>query len=113
MSHDIRLFKLVTGETVIGKWAADGLKITAVASLQNAPAQQGNGMQLVILPYGYPFETAFIAEIDTKHIIFQHPVIPEELKTKYLEILTNITIVPNSSIITDTNAPGTSPIITK
>ena len=106
MSHDIRLFKLVTGETVIAKWAADASKITAVAVLQNGPAQQGNGMQLVILPYGYPFETAFIAEIDTTHIIFQHPVIPEELKMKYLEIVTNITLSPNG-------VPGTSPIITK
>ena len=54
MAYDIRLMKLVTGEMVIGKYDAEKDCLNEVASLQSIPTQQG--MQMMLLPYGYPFE---------------------------------------------------------
>ena len=57
MAYDIRLMKLVTGEMVIGKYDAEKDCLNEVASLQSIPTQQG--MQMMLLPYGYPFEPNF------------------------------------------------------
>ena len=57
MAYDIRLMKLVTGEMVIGKYDAEKDCLNEVASLQSIPTQQG--MQMMLLPYGYPFEPIF------------------------------------------------------
>ena len=52
MSYDIRLVKLINGDTVIGKWDEEGNKITDVAVIQTVPTQQG--VQMMLLPFGYP-----------------------------------------------------------
>ncbi|MBI4806405.1 MAG: hypothetical protein HY795_14320 [Desulfovibrio sp.] len=90
MPYDIRLVKIINGETVLGKFdeATQGLK--EVAILQTVPTQQG--VQMVLLPFGYPFETEIGGEIKPEHILYTFKTFPEELKNKYLEATSNLTI---------------------
>ena len=57
MSKPIRLFKLVTGELVLGKFDEEANMLEDVAIIQVVPTQQG--VQMMMLPYGYPFEQEF------------------------------------------------------
>jgi len=90
MAYDIRLVKLINGETVIGKWSDDGQTITDPAVLQTVPMQQG--VQMMLLPFGYPFEQEISGSISTKHVLYEYSKCPEELKTKYLEAASNLTL---------------------
>lgn len=89
--YDIRLVKLVNGEMVLGKWDEAAGVIKDPAILQTIPTQQG-GVQMLLLPFGYPFDQEMSGEIDQKHVLFQYKTVPEELKTKYLEATTNLTL---------------------
>jgi hypothetical protein len=91
MAYDIRLFKLVTGELVIGKFDAAQDCINDVAALQTVPTQQG-GVQMLMLPYGYPFETEFCGVIPGSFFLYRYKNTPEELQNKYLEATTNLTL---------------------
>jgi hypothetical protein len=55
MPYDIRLVKLINGETVVGKWDEESKRLKELAILQTVPTQQG--VQMVLMPFGYPFET--------------------------------------------------------
>ncbi|MDO9633314.1 MAG: hypothetical protein Q7I92_15555 [Humidesulfovibrio sp.] len=90
MPYDIRLVKLINGESVIGKWSDDGKTITDPAVLQTVPSQQG--VQMMLLPFGYPFEQEITGEISTVHVLYEYKKAPEELKTKYLEASSNLTL---------------------
>ncbi|MGE4292190.1 MAG: hypothetical protein AB7E32_08275 [Desulfovibrio sp.] len=90
MAYDIRLVKMVTGDMVVGKWSADGKKITDPAILQTVPTQQG--VQMMLLPFGYPFETDISGELSTEHVMYEYKTFPEELKTRYLEATSNLTL---------------------
>ena len=89
--YDIRLVKLVNGDMVLGKWNEEKGIIADPAILQTIPTQQG-GMQMLLLPFGYPFDQEMTGEIELKHVIYQYKTVPEELKTKYLEATTNLTL---------------------
>lgn len=89
--YDIRLAKLVNGEMVLGKWDQEAGFIKDPAILQTIPTQQG-GVQMLLLPFGYPFDQEISGEIELKHVLFQYKSVPEELKTKYLEAVTNLTL---------------------
>ena len=89
--YDIRLVKLVNGDMVLGKWDQDKGVIKDPAILQTVPTQQG-GMQMLLLPFGYPFDQNMDGEIELRHVIYQYKTVPEELKTKYLEATTNLTL---------------------
>lgn len=91
MAYDIRLIKLVTGELTIGKYNAEEGVLEDVAIMQSVPNQQG-GMQLMLLPYGYPFEQKLDGKIEEKHFLYQYKRMPQELIDKYLETSTNITL---------------------
>lgn len=81
MAQDLRLVKLVSGEFVLGNYDKKAGVITQAASIQvNIKAQ---GMQVMILPYGYPFQNEFTASIDEKHIIYTYETLPETLEAKY------------------------------
>ena len=67
MAYDIRLVKLVSGETVIGKFDSATQGINDPALLQTVPTQQG--VQMMILPFGYPFDTEFSGRIAKDHIL--------------------------------------------
>lgn len=88
MAYDIRLVKLVTGELALGKFEADA--INDVAILQVVPAQQG--VQMMMLPYGYPFEQEFKGRIESRHFMYMYDKLPEGLEGKYLEACTNLTL---------------------
>lgn len=90
MSYDIRLVKLISGDMVVGKFNEEENKIEDPATIQAMPTQQGT--QMVLLPYGYPFDQEMHGEISMDHILFEYKSCPEELKTKYIEAVTNITM---------------------
>ncbi|EPR41182.1 hypothetical protein dsx2_3236 [Desulfovibrio sp. X2] len=90
MAYDIRLAKLINGDTVLGKWNEEEQKIVDVAVIQTVPTQQG--VQMVLLPFGYPFENEIKGEIKAAHVIYFVEKFPEEIKTKYLEATSNLTL---------------------
>lgn len=90
MAYDIRLVKMTSGDMVVGKWSADGKKITDPAILQTVPTQQG--VQMMLLPFGYPFETEMDGELSTEHVLYQYKTLPDELQTRYLEASSNLTL---------------------
>ena len=77
MAYDIRLMKLVTGELIIGKYDADKDCLNEVATLQTVPTQQG--VQMMLLPYGYPFEPDFTGSIEGKNFLYRYANTPKEL----------------------------------
>lgn len=88
--ENVRLVKLITGDMVLGKIDENNEKIVDVAVLQTVPSQQG--VQMMLLPFGYPFENEIGGEIDMRHVIYEYKNFPEELKTKYMEAASNLTI---------------------
>jgi hypothetical protein len=104
MAYDIRLMKLVNGETVIGKMDDGGKKLNDVAILQTVPTQQG--VQMLILPFGYPFETEVGGDISLDHVMYEYKKFPEEIKTKYLEATSNLTLSTAGDLRTLKNMPG-------
>ncbi|MFH1912677.1 MAG: hypothetical protein ABIK45_00165 [Pseudomonadota bacterium] len=90
MSYDIRLVKLVSGDMVIGKFNTEASTIEEPATIQAMPTQQGT--QMVLLPFGYPFDQEMHGEISMDHVLFEYKYCPEELKTKYIEATTNISL---------------------
>ena len=90
MSYDLRLVKLITGEMVIGKYDSDKNALKDVAILQMIPTQQN--MQMMLLPYGYPFDQEFDGEIGYSHVMYTYKKYPEELNTKYMEAISNLTL---------------------
>ncbi|MFW5837372.1 MAG: hypothetical protein ACOCVM_05145 [Desulfovibrionaceae bacterium] len=90
MAYEIILVKLINGDLVLGKESEDKSKITDPALLQTVPSQQG--LQMIILPFGYPFENEISGEIDTKHVLYEFKTCPEELKSKYMEASSNLTL---------------------
>ena len=104
MAYDIRLVKLVTGELVLGKYNSEADMLEDVAILQVIPSQQG--VQMMMLPYGYPFEQDFKGRIAAKHFLYPYDKLPEGLETKYLEACTNLTLSGMSSM----DFKGASPL---
>lgn len=90
MAYDIRLVKLVTGELIIGKYDQESDTLKDVAAIQTIPSQQG--VQMVMLPYGYPFEPEFEGAIEGKFFIYRYKDTPKELQDKYIEASTNLTV---------------------
>ncbi|MBQ7457018.1 MAG: hypothetical protein IJS54_05405 [Desulfovibrio sp.] len=88
--YEVRLAKLVNGELVLGKYDKDKDCLNEVAILQVIPTQQG--VQMLLLPYGHPFESKFVASIACKHIVYLYSELPKEIENKYIEAVSNITI---------------------
>ncbi len=98
MAYDIRFVKLTSGETILGKYTEEGgnPRLTDVAVLQTIPAQQG--VQIMLLPFGYPFDMEFDAEIDYKYVIYQYKSLSSDIENKYLEAVSNITLAGAGSL---------------
>jgi hypothetical protein len=90
MAYDIRLVKIITGEMIIGKYDAGKNALIDVAVLQTIPTQQG--VQMMLLPYGYPFDQDFCGEISYTHVLYTYKKYPEDLNTKYMEAISNLTL---------------------
>ncbi len=100
MAYTIKQAKLVTGEMVIGKFNEETNCIDDTAIMQTVPTKEG--VQMMILPYGYPFEGEFCASVSLSHAIYVFPKIPQEVETKYLEACTKLTLAnQQSGIITN------------
>ncbi len=90
MAYDVRLMKLINGEIIVGKYSEEEHKIKDVALLQTIPTE--HGAQMLLLPFGYPFEQEMSGAISLDHVLYEYKSMPEELKTKYLEATTNLTL---------------------
>ncbi|MGX8717578.1 MAG: hypothetical protein ACQGQP_00540 [Desulfovibrio sp.] len=90
MAYDIRLVKIVTGEMVIGKFNAEANALDDVAIIQTIPTQQG--VQIMILPYGYPFDQDFSGSIGGQHFLFEYSHTPQDIQDKYLEAASNLSL---------------------
>lgn len=90
MAYDIRLMKLINGEMIIGKYDGEARMVKDVAVIQTIPTQQG--AQMMIIPFGFPFEQNFDAAISLDHVLYEYKTFPEELKTKYLEATSSLTL---------------------
>ncbi|MDR1777659.1 MAG: hypothetical protein LBR31_07525 [Desulfovibrio sp.] len=104
MAYDIRLMKLVTGELVIGKYDEGKDCLNDVASLQTVPTQQG--VQMMILPYGYPFEPNFSGTLESSAFLYRYKDTPKELQDKYIEAATNLTVAGGLGKLQFGAAPG-------
>ena len=96
MSKPIRLFKLVTGELVLGKFDEEANMLEDVAIIQVVPTQQG--VQMMMLPYGYPFEQEFKGSISGEHFMYEYKKLPDDLETKYLEACTTCHSCPEGKV---------------
>jgi hypothetical protein len=90
MAYDIRLVKLVSGELVLGKYDAEKDTVHDAATIQTIPTQQG--VQMMILPYGYPFEQDFSGTLEGKHFLYRYADTPKELQDKYIEATSNLKV---------------------
>lgn len=90
MAYDVRLVKLIDGEMVIAKWDEEAGVMKDPAILQTVPTEQG--VQMMLLPFGYPFEMEISGEISLEHVLYKYASFPEELKTKYLEAVSKLTL---------------------
>lgn len=90
MAYDIRMAKLVTGEIAIGKFDEAASVINDPAILQTVPTQQG--VQMMLVPFGYPFENEFTGSVALTHVLYEYKNCPEELKNKYMEASSNLTL---------------------
>ncbi|MGA1846137.1 hypothetical protein [Deferribacter abyssi] len=94
MGYEIKMVKLVSGDTVIGNYDEETNTLKDIAVVQTIPVG-GSGMQIAILPFGFPFEDEIGGEISCDKILYEYTKIPEELKNKYLEAKSNIKITSN------------------
>lgn len=99
IDESIKFVKLVSGDTVMGKME-DG-KLKDIVQIQAIPS--ANGVQLAILPFGFPFEEEVGGEIKEEHIMYEYQKVPVELVNKYLETKSNIKI---ANSITDVGPLG-------
>lgn len=90
MAYDIRLVKIISGEMIIGKYDAEKNALIDVAVLQTVPTQQG--VQMMLLPYGYPFDQDFDGEIGYSHVLYTYKKYPTDLNDKYLEAISNLSL---------------------
>lgn len=92
MQYDVRLVKLISGDTVIGVYDENEKKLKDIALVQAIPNPATASMQIAILPFGFPYENEIKGEISEDKILYQYSSMPEDLKTKYLEEKSNIKI---------------------
>ncbi|KAA0258988.1 hypothetical protein FHQ18_03290 [Deferribacter autotrophicus] len=94
MAYEIKMVKLVSGDTVIGNYDDETKSLKDIAAVQTIPVG-GSGVQIAILPFGFPFEDEIGGEISSDKILYEYTKVPEELKNKYLEAKSNIKITSN------------------
>ncbi|SDN47608.1 hypothetical protein SAMN04488516_102247 [Desulfonauticus submarinus] len=104
MAYEVKLVKLINGDMVLAKWDEEKKQLKDPATLQMVPTQ--TGVQMMLLPFGYPFDSELTGEIDGKHILYEYKSVPEELKTKYLEASSNLTLSTPSDLKDLSNLAG-------
>jgi hypothetical protein len=97
-SYDnVKFVKLSSGDTVIGVMDEENKRLNDVAIIQTIPTSAG--MQIAILPFGFPYEDEIGGSIDTSFIMYEYKKYPEEIVNKYLEAKSNIRITSSLSDI--------------
>lgn len=91
MQYDVRLVKLVSGDTAMGNYDAESKSLNDVVLIQTIPTASGS-VQVAILPFGFPYEEEIGGKIDGQFIMYEYKKVPEELKKKYFEARSNIKI---------------------
>ncbi len=89
--EEVKFAKLVTGETVMGIYNDNTNYLEGVALIQMMPSADG-AIQMAIVPYGFPFEEKISGKISADNILYEFEHVPEDLKSKYLQAKSNITI---------------------
>ncbi len=95
----VKFVKLVTGETVIGTYNPEKNGLEDVAQIQVIPGSAG--IQIAILPYGFPFEEKITGFISTDKVVYEFSYVPQDLENKYYEAKSNIKIsstMPNANL---------------
>ncbi|MDY6821024.1 MAG: hypothetical protein SVN78_05325 [Deferribacterota bacterium] len=93
MTDNVKLVKLISGDTVLGIFDEEEGKLKDIALVQAIPnAGSPSNLQIAILPFGFPYEDEIGGEIDMDKILYEYRRIPEDLKNKYLEEKSNIRI---------------------
>lgn len=110
MAYDIRLVKLITGDLALGKWDEGEHKLKDIAVIQTVPTQSG-GVQMMLMPFGYPFENEITGEMSLDHVIYVYKTFPDELKTKYMEASSNLTLSSPADLerLKNMSGPGAQP----
>ncbi len=96
MAYDVRLVKLIDGELVLGKHDAESNTLKDLALIQTVPTEQG--VQMMLLPFGYPFENEIGGEISMTHVLYEYKNVPEELTNKYFEASSNLTMASANTL---------------
>jgi hypothetical protein len=96
MAHDIKLVKLINGDNALGKLDEENRLLKDVAVLQTVPTQQG--VQMLLLPFGYPFENEITGDISMDHVMYVYKSFPEELKSKYTEAASGLSLSSASDL---------------
>lgn len=110
MSYDnIRFVKLVSGDVIIAQYDEDTKVYKDIALVQAIPS--GGGMQIAILPFGFPYEEEIGGEISEDKVLYVYEKIPEELKSKYIEAKSNIKIANGLDNLGGANQSGGGLII--
>ncbi len=105
MAYDIRLAKLINGDIILAKFQDD--KFVDPGIVQTLPTEAG--VQMMLLPFGYPFEQEFSGEIKAEHVLYEYKNCPEELKNKYIEATSNITMASSNTLRNLSNLTGGGP----
>ncbi len=95
----VKFVKLVTGETVIGTYNPEKNGLEDVAQIQVIPGSAG--IQIAILPYGFPFEEKITGFISMDKVVYEFSHVPQDLENKYYEAKSNIRIsstMPNANL---------------
>jgi hypothetical protein len=82
---------------VLGKWNEQERKLQEPAMLQTIPTQSG-GVQMALLPFGYPFDQEIEGEISLDHVLYCYKNLPEDLKNKYMEASSSLTISSSADL---------------
>ena len=106
MQYDIRMYKIVCGDVIMGIYDGEAKAVKDVVIIQAVPS--ANGIQIALIPYGFPYEDEIRGSIEEKHFVYEYKKVPQELKDKYLETKSNIKI---TSSLDGINSSGNSGII--
>jgi hypothetical protein len=94
MSDKIVFAKLVSGEMILAEKDAEAGVVRNICQVQVMPTQTG-GMQIAIVPFGFPFEDEVRGEIALANVLFEFKDVPTDLADKYIETKTNIRRAPS------------------
>ena len=98
MSKPIRLFKLVTGELVLGKFDEEANMLEDVAIIQVVPHPTGCSDDDASLRLSFfEQECRNSGNISGEHFMYEYKKLPRRSETKYLEACTNLTLSTGGS----------------